>query len=161
MNDEDFIAAMKDVSLAGLVREATKEETADYLVKAVKYWDLACRIDLAACDGDIETLKKIFSNIKGSYRCDYHTFKTVVWKGYTEIVKLLLEVGMEIDEEYEDETVLMVASRQGYTEIVKLLLGHGVDVNAKDYKGWTALMEAVGKGHIEIVKLLKQHGAKE
>ncbi len=74
-------------------------------------------------------------------------------EGRTEIVKLLLDKGAEVDAK-DGLTALMLASQSGRTEIVKLLLDKGakVNVNAKD--GLTVLMHASQSSHTEIVRLL-------
>jgi len=82
------------------------------------------------------------------------------WKGYTEIVKLLLEkedIDANIQRDYRD-TALIGASWEGHTEIVKLLLEkEGIDINIQDDYGQTALICASINNHIEIVKLLENY----
>ena len=51
--------------------------------------------------------------------------------GYTEIVKLLLEAGADVNHKsFDGATALILASRNGHTEVVKLLLEAGANVNA-------------------------------
>ena len=54
-------------------------------------------------------------------------------RGDTEVVKLLLENGGEVNVKttYGELTALMFASQEGHTEIVTLLLERGADVNVK------------------------------
>ena len=82
-------------------------------------------------------------------------------KGYTEIVKLLLDHGADVNMTSNGDTALMFASTNDHTEIVRILLDHGADINVQDKYGQTALMQASGEecGHTEIVKLLLDHGA--
>jgi ankyrin repeat protein len=85
---------------------------------------------------------------------------TATAKGHTEMAKLLLEKGTNVDVAKNDgKTALMVASANGHTEVVKLLLEKGAKVNATDKEGFTALMLASFAGHIEMVKLLMGNGA--
>lgn len=51
--------------------------------------------------------------------------------GYIEIVKLLLDQGVEInfEKDYDNETPLIIAAEEGKFEIVKLLLDRGAEVN--------------------------------
>ena len=80
--------------------------------------------------------------------------------GHTEIVKLLLERGADVNiTNHYSCTVLVSASNEGNAEIVKLLLAHGADVNIRNRSNRTALMCAASSGHTEIVKLLLEHGA--
>ena len=76
--------------------------------------------------------------------------------GHTEIVKLLLGKGAEVNVKNTDDgvTALFMASANGHTEIVKLLLDKGADVNVKNIYGITALFMASAHGHTEVAKLL-------
>lgn len=79
-------------------------------------------------------------------------------KGFTQIVKLLLEKGADIDAKGESGwTALMNAT--GHPDIVKLLLEHGADVNAKNVYGKTALDRAKVRNQSEMIKLLEAKGA--
>ena len=86
-------------------------------------------------------------------------------RGYTEVVKLLLDHTDETtDFNAKDRfgwTALMCACRLGHTDIVKLLLDHSdgtIDINAKDDNfGVTALMWACIEGRTDVVKLLLQY----
>ncbi|XP_057322749.1 uncharacterized protein LOC130666094 [Microplitis mediator] len=75
------------------------------------------------------------------------------WKGYTEIVEILLnnEANPNIVNK-NDSTPLHYAAKFGYPEIVKILLNNGAIYNAKTKKGNTPLELAT---HPEIIKLLK------
>ncbi len=76
--------------------------------------------------------------------------------GYTEIVKLLLEKGVNTNiKDKRGYTPLLLASNYGFTEIVKLLLEKGDDVNIRDEEGNTALSFALKNGYTEIAELLK------
>ena len=85
-----------------------------------------------------------------------------VLEGHTEIAKLLIALGTDVNAiwEYEDEedqdnrTVLMYAASRGHTEIVKLLIDSHASINIRDNDGTTALIYAAQYGHTEIVKLL-------
>jgi ankyrin repeat protein len=79
---------------------------------------------------------------------------------YTEIVKLLLDKGADINERDSDNaTALLRASQNGLMEVVKLLLNKGADVNVRNINDATPLMVASTGGHTEIVKLLLVKGA--
>ena len=81
-------------------------------------------------------------------------------EGHTEIVKVLLERGAQVDlQNNVGLTALMMASDSGCTEIVKVLLERGAQVDLPDNVGWTALMMASDSGCTDIVKLLLERGA--
>jgi ankyrin repeat protein len=62
------------------------------------------------------------------------------WKRQSEVVKVLLEKGADIEAKDEDgQTSLMWASYRGYSEVVELLLENGANIEAKDNRGKTAL----------------------
>lgn len=95
-----------------------------------------------------------------------------VERGCTNIVKLLLEHGADINlcytrdiQNYQDTTpklnALSIAAQRGHIKIVKLLFEHGATVNDRDGQGWTALHRAVvGWGdQEEMVKFLIDRGA--
>jgi len=81
--------------------------------------------------------------------------------GKQEVVKLLIEVGADINAKDSDgDTVLMYASQKDYyINVVKLLIKAGADVNAKNNFEETALMWASKNDNKEIVKLLIEAGA--
>jgi ankyrin repeat protein len=81
--------------------------------------------------------------------------------GQLEIVKFLVERGVNVDATTVDEvTPLMYASQNGYTEIIEFLISKGADVNATPYNDVTPLIGAVRTGHYESVKMLLEAGAK-
>lgn len=87
--------------------------------------------------------------------------KTACWLGNREIVELLIENGADVNlaDESEFDTSLMMASRHGHAEIVRLLLKNAVDVNAQDDYDNTSLTRAAEWGHLEVVRLLLENGA--
>jgi len=80
----------------------------------------------------------------------------VAYKGYINLVKLLLEYGADVKS--TDGFALQVAAAQGHEEIVKELLERGFDVNActanENFHAGTALQAAAEAGRLDIVKLL-------
>ena len=87
-------------------------------------------------------------------------FRTQVFTGNTEAVRLFLAAGMDVNAKYDNGwTVLMKASYLGDTATVQALLEKGADVNAKMSNGMTALMYASAQGHLDIVQALLAKGA--
>ena len=80
--------------------------------------------------------------------------RNAVFIGHTATVQMLLEHGA--DTSAENEEPLRVAAGSGHTEIVRLLLKHGADVNAPDAMKWAVL-----GGHTEIVRLLIVNGSRD
>ncbi|CAG5115963.1 unnamed protein product [Candidula unifasciata] len=79
--------------------------------------------------------------------------------GRTEMVKLLIEEGADVNLQDEDgSTALMCACEHGHLEIVNVLLTHpGIDVNLTDSEKSTALTIAMETGHKNIGVVLYKH----
>ena len=86
---------------------------------------------------------------------DNFTFSLLIWEGYWEIVKPLIEKGANIDFTF----LLYEASRAGQLELVKISIERRVNVNTRNRDGWTALEGASSGGHSDVVKLLVEKGA--
>ena len=80
-------------------------------------------------------------------------------RGHTEIVKLLLDKRAQVDLTTNGGTALLSAVLENHPKIVELLLTHGAPVNSTNSNGFTALHIAAYRGYTEIVKLLLTHGA--
>ncbi|OQE13833.1 hypothetical protein PENFLA_c043G02908 [Penicillium flavigenum] len=79
------------------------------------------------------------------------------WRGYKEIVKLLLDNGADVNAQGgEYGNALQAASSIGHEEIAKLLLDNGADVNAQGGYGGNALKVAVVEGHQAIIDMLQR-----
>jgi len=92
-------------------------------------------------------------DFNGQHNC-YSALDEASRRGYTEIVRLLLESGADVNT--HGIYALDEASGGGHTEIVRLLLESGADVN----NGVYALRAAQDNGHLEIVDLLLGKRAK-
>ena len=82
-----------------------------------------------------------------------------VSKGFTEIVKILLDAKAEANIEALNmvsgkiETPLITAIKLGDIDMIKMLLDNGADVDAKDYEGKDAMEWAREKGLESILNL--------
>jgi uncharacterized protein len=79
------------------------------------------------------------------------------YKGYNEIVKLLLEAGADVRavDPGMKATALHAAAYAGRTEAARLLIQYNIDINKQGpYNGYTALHDAIWQNNVEIVKLL-------
>lgn len=91
----------------------------------------------------------------------YTPLMEAVCRGRSDIVRLLLERGAEINTRtLGGYTALMFASKRGNIEIVRLLVEKGADLNAeaKDKMRPTALSQA---SSIQVAEFLKAHGGKK
>lgn len=92
---------------------------------------------------------------------------TAITKGDTEIAKILIEKGADVNAVFADartpypesRTPLMFAAQKGNAEIARLLILKGADINAMSYQGGTALSFAEAAGEKDMADLLKQWGA--
>ena len=82
-------------------------------------------------------------------------------KGQMEIIKFLVERGVDVDATTVDGvTPLMYASQNGNLEIMEYLIGKGADVNATPFNNVTPLIGAVRTGHYKAAEMLLKAGAK-
>jgi ankyrin repeat protein len=84
------------------------------------------------------------------------------YKGYTEIVKLLLEAGADVAalDPGMKATALHAAAYAGHVEAARLLIAHGIDINAQGpYNGNTALHDAIWQNNIEAARVIIESGA--
>ncbi|RYP49296.1 hypothetical protein DL768_004979 [Monosporascus sp. mg162] len=81
--------------------------------------------------------------------------------GYTEVVKLLIELHTDINGRDGASGVfaLLAAGDNGHRAVVRLLVDSGADVNAEHESKGTALYRAAAEGHEAMVRLLVDSGA--
>ncbi|MDF2965973.1 MAG: ankyrin repeat and protein mask-like isoform [Rickettsiaceae bacterium] len=123
---------------------------------------------------DVDALKQAISLganinqefIERKYPQDYHLFEGpslhyAAYKGKLDIIKYLIELGMEVDLNTSNEVPpLIYAAAQGHYEIVKFLLDKGANPNYElDVDGANPLSEAAENGHASVVELLLKAGA--
>ena len=95
---------------------------------------------------------------------DGSVLSVAVWKGHTEIVKILLDRGANIELGAGKDaygTPLHRACWQGNKELAALLLDHGAKLESSDktYPNETPLCFAVKKGQTDLVRFLLDRGA--
>jgi ankyrin repeat protein len=84
------------------------------------------------------------------------------YKGYTEIVRLLLEAGADVTavDPGMKATALHAAAYAGRTEAAKLLIEYGIDIDKQGpNNGYTALHDAIWQNNIDTAKVLISAGA--
>ncbi|MCR4556101.1 MAG: ankyrin repeat domain-containing protein [Alphaproteobacteria bacterium] len=85
---------------------------------------------------------------------------TAVYKGYKDIVNILLDAEADVNAKDADgTTALMFAVKKNYSEIADLLIKSKADVNAKDNFGNTALTYATDIDSYPLAKTLIEKGA--
>ncbi len=80
-------------------------------------------------------------------------------QGKVDVVKKLIEEGINLNLSRNGVSPLMLAASKGNTEIAEVVLQAGVNINAKDDDGWTALHKAaVDQAGTAIIELLMHSG---
>ncbi|KAL0935766.1 PFS domain-containing protein [Colletotrichum truncatum] len=79
--------------------------------------------------------------------------------GHEDFVRMLLELGANLESHPGHRSPLSLASGNGFDPIVRRLLEHGADVNSKDSKNQTPLSFAAANGHHNVVHTLCQYEA--
>ena len=84
------------------------------------------------------------------------------YKGYDEIVRLLLEAGADVTvvDPGMKATALHAAAYAGRTEAARLLIEYGVEIDKQGpYNGYTALHDAVWQNNIDTARVIIDGGA--
>ncbi len=119
----------------------------------------------AAHEGNIETVRQALEagvDVNSANSEEKLTpLHMAAYNGHTDVAKLLLERGAEIDaRDHEGKTPLTHACTGPFKETVKLLVDSGADINAQEAtEGFTPLMMAAGLGEVDVVKVLLEHKA--
>ena len=113
-------------------------------------------LDLAVLFDNMEVGMMLASN--GSFVCDYPSFlRFAVLKNNRELVKMLIEAGVDVNVEDNDgNTLLHLALRHNFEEIAMLLMAKGSDINAENIYGRSAVFYVRDK---DLAKLLISAGA--
>lgn len=113
--------------------------------------------------GNIELIKKLAKinpdTINKLNKSGYSPLIIAGYRNQLEAVKVLLELGAQVNAISGDGSVLTAGCYKSDTELVKILLKHKADVNVRNSAGTTPLMFAILSGNEGIVKLLLQNGA--
>jgi uncharacterized protein len=84
------------------------------------------------------------------------------YKGYTVIVKLLLEAGADVGalDPGMKATALHAASYAGHADAARLLVEYNIDIDKQGpVNGYTALHDAIWQNNIDVAKVLIDAGA--
>ena len=122
------------------------------LMKAVQANDLARVKDLIAQGADVSALDENQDA----------PLIIAAYKGYTDIVRLLLEAGADITavDPGMKATALHAAAYAGRTAAARLLIEHGIDIDKQGpFNGYTALHDAIWQNNVETAEVLINAGA--
>ena len=130
------------------------------------FQDANSSIAMAAQDASLNVLKELIKY--DAHVRDSNAIVLAAENGRSDVIKLLLEHGADIDEiGVKDLTDPRTKKRMGtplhkaignrHIETIKLLLKHGADVERCDYQGRTSLQWAKELGFNEEVTLLESH----
>ncbi len=81
------------------------------------------------------------------------------YRGNIEVATLLIELGIDINQNSKMGTPLMATVVKGNAEIAKVLIAKKADINSADSNGTTALIYAVQFQNKEILSLLLHNNA--
>tara|TARA_B100001094_G_scaffold81365_1_gene77590 strand:- start:109 stop:849 length:741 start_codon:yes stop_codon:yes gene_type:complete len=124
--------------------------------------------------GDIVRVRELLDSGEDPNTREHYTNRTALMiaseYGHTEIIRLLLDRGADINSQNDSYTALIKASMLGKGDMAEFLLVRGADPNIQNIKGDTALMNAArysnsilnleeGTDYIKVVELLLRHGA--
>ncbi len=152
------------VALFGLHRYWRREEKPEILAELLQH-GAQYTILIAAAVGDIERVRALLRKDPAQANelapCYRRPLSAAADKGYTEIVRLLLEHGADPNAREaicQGGLALRSASSNGHVEVVRLLLDHGaVPQHWVDASG-DAVFAAHHRGDTEILQLLYAHG---
>ena len=120
-----------------------------------------------ACEaGNLKKVKNLLARnkkISVKYLNLMYTLNLAVLDGYSNIVKLLVEMGVNVNkaDSYFGCRPLHTACRRGYLKIAKILVENGANIDAiENFSKLTPIHYAVGKQNTEITKLLLENGCK-
>jgi len=116
-------------------------------------------LQFACMEGKIETVNYLIEH-GASLTNATASLCWAAWRGYSNIVVVLVEKGVPVDESSgELGTPLQRAFQGGFVNIAAFLIRHGADIN-KTERGSSLLDTAVRFGSLETVKFLLDAGAK-
>jgi ankyrin repeat protein len=94
-------------------------------------------------------------NIESANNSQMTSLNIASWKGFKEIVILLLNAGANINHRDKDGlSSLIYAAKYGQEEIVRLLIARGADVDVKNNKGQNTLDVAVEAKKTAVATML-------
>lgn len=123
------------------------------------------RLIVAAIEGDYDSAQDAikrgadvnWANWTDNDWVSWSALMKASYKGHTEVAKLLLQEGAQVDLQNNTGQSALLCARD--TKMMELLLKNGAHIDLQDNNGLTALMSASFRGDMEMVKLLLQKDA--
>ena len=149
------MAVSNDKSLTNVDGSTTEECKRSYdLFESAKYGECKQLVDLIKAGADVNSVNPVDGR---------SALMTAVYKGNNNCVKLLIELGTDVNQMNEhSRPALILAAEKGNLNCMKELIAAGADVNIRMEK-WlvkdTPLAVAAYHGNQDCVKLLIQAGA--
>ncbi len=118
---------------------------------------------LSACQsGNLSAVKEMLAegidpSLPGEDGCSALVLASA--QGSGNVVKALLDAGVDANSDQRGITALVAAARNGHLEAVKLLLKYGAEPNLQNDLRVTALSQAAARGHLAVVQALLLSGA--
>ncbi len=117
-------------------------------------------------NNDLQAVQNLIQQGANVNELDNHQDAPLViaaYKGYSEIVKALLEAGADVaavDPEMK-ATALHAAAYAGRTDAARVLIAYKIDIDKQGpYNGYTALHDAVWQNNIETARVIIEAGAR-
>jgi len=120
------------------------------------------KLHIVCMNGDIKQLNNLINeehvDLNEKTVDGWSALHIAVSNNKYEVVKCLLDHGVDKNVENDNYSPLYIASQNGFNDIVKLLVDSGADIN-KLTNGWSAIQIACSNGHYQTVEYLLSQGA--
>jgi len=117
---------------------------------------------ISACErGVVEVVDSLLSHGANPNHVPPHSWGPIQWaarKGHLDVVKRLIDAGVNVDDVQQGNTALHLASMNGHTNVVEHLISLGANRDSRDSDEKTPLMWASQEGHCDVVDRLLAAG---
>ncbi len=141
---------LRGIAVDIVERRYTQEEKDEKLIEAIEKGNTDAVILLIKVGAD--------PNMMDEYG-GYTALMVASGEGYPEIVRILLDAGVNPNEyTISQNTALLISVQNGNTEIVRMLLNAGADPNMMDEDQFAPISSAIENNEIEMVRMLLDAG---
>ncbi len=117
----------------------------------------------ASRKGDTDAVKQMYKinpdTVNAKNYSGHSPLILASYRNQVDMVKLLIELGADIDYNFGQGAAIHGAAFKGNMEIIKVLLEHNAKLNVPDNNGTTPLIYATIFNHTEIAELLFAKGS--